>query len=349
MRTSYREEDVVLLLKDITGRIQPMSAQERERKIQAGIHYSELLPMEYKPTNEYFALYQEALKKNAAETAQASVTLAEQIFEEKEQKVVLVSLARAGTPIGILLKRYLEKTYHLTVPHYGISIIRGRGIDKNAMEYILQRYQGRSIQFVDGWIGKGAIIRQLREAVKEYPDVSGELAVLSDPAEITSLCGTRKDFLLPSACLNAPVSGLFSRTVLNDLIGPEDFHGAVYYEEMEKIDCSYAFIEAVEKKMEGLTPKKPPAFTQAGAGLSEVEEIAREFHIGDINRIKPGIGETTRVLLRRVPWKVLMRPDSTPDDVEHILRLCKEKNVEVVEYPLKHYQACGIIRDIADV
>ncbi len=41
--------------------------------------------------------------------------------------------------------------------------------------------------------------------------------------------GTREDFLIPSACLNSTVSGLVSRTVLNDdLIGPADFHGAKF-------------------------------------------------------------------------------------------------------------------------
>ena len=32
---SYRRDDVTLLLKDITGRIEPLSTQARERKIQS--------------------------------------------------------------------------------------------------------------------------------------------------------------------------------------------------------------------------------------------------------------------------------------------------------------------------
>ena len=42
------------------------------------------------------------------------------------------------------------------------------------------------------------------------------MAVLADPGYCTSIYGTREDFLIPSACLNATVSGLISRTVLND-------------------------------------------------------------------------------------------------------------------------------------
>ena len=41
MRSSYREEDVILLLKDITGLVQPQPTEERERLIQSGRHYSE--------------------------------------------------------------------------------------------------------------------------------------------------------------------------------------------------------------------------------------------------------------------------------------------------------------------
>ena len=44
------------------------------------------------------------------------------------------------------------------------------------------------------------------------------------------------------------------------------------------------------------------------------------FGIDDINLIKPGIGETTRVLLRRIPWKVLIdeRYKGNPQ-LEHIV------------------------------
>ncbi|MGN0691250.1 MAG: cysteine protease StiP domain-containing protein, partial [Oscillospiraceae bacterium] len=50
VRTSYRPEDVTILLKDITGCIEPMSTEQRERKIQSGTHYCEMLPIEYQPS-----------------------------------------------------------------------------------------------------------------------------------------------------------------------------------------------------------------------------------------------------------------------------------------------------------
>ena len=61
MRSSYSSEDVILLLKDISGLVKPQSTQERERLIQSGKHYSEMLPIEYVPSEKYMRVYKEAL------------------------------------------------------------------------------------------------------------------------------------------------------------------------------------------------------------------------------------------------------------------------------------------------
>ena len=50
MRSSYLKEDGMLLLKDITGLVKPQPTEEREKLIQAGKHYSDMLPIEYVPT-----------------------------------------------------------------------------------------------------------------------------------------------------------------------------------------------------------------------------------------------------------------------------------------------------------
>ena len=55
MRSSYRDEDVTLLLKDITGMVQPQPTEEREKLIQAGKHYSEMLPVEICPDRKIYA------------------------------------------------------------------------------------------------------------------------------------------------------------------------------------------------------------------------------------------------------------------------------------------------------
>ena len=93
MRSSYRDEDVTLLLKDITGMVQPQPTEEREKLIQAGKHYSEMLPVEYVPTEKYMQVYREALKNYAKPVALAVGRLADKIIEKKGQDIVLVSLA----------------------------------------------------------------------------------------------------------------------------------------------------------------------------------------------------------------------------------------------------------------
>ena len=47
---TYRTEDVTILLKDITGLVKPLDTKEREARIQQGTHYSEMLPLEYEPS-----------------------------------------------------------------------------------------------------------------------------------------------------------------------------------------------------------------------------------------------------------------------------------------------------------
>ena len=74
----------------------------------------------------------------------------------------------------------------------------------------------------------------------------------------------------------------------------------------------------------------------------------QKFQIDDINLIKPSIGEATRVLLRRVPWKILVRDLRDGEYLGHLFQLAREKQVEVVEYPLRHYRACGLIRKMSD-
>lgn len=348
MNSSYKSEDVKFLLKDVSGMVTPLPSEEREKLIQSGRHYSEMLPIEYIPTEEYMKIYFSSIEIFGQDMADALATMAEKIIEKRGENVVAVSLARAGTPIGILLKRYIKWKYGLNIPHYSISIIRDRGIDTNAMKYLLERYPPEDLLFVDGWIGKGAILKELKSACKNYSGVNPELAVVSDPAGETDLAGTYKDIYIPSSALNATVCGLVSRTFLrDDIIGEKDFHGAIYYKEYEANDLSYHFIEYIEKLFKKQVKDDSK---KGGRGIFEVLKQAKKYGIKDINLIKPGIGETTRVLLRRVPWKVLI-DERYKDSVEmrHILKLIHEKKVEVEYTKLNNYKCMGIIKKMKDL
>ena len=90
MPSSYCKADVTLLLKNITGMVQPQPAQERERLIQSGTHYCEMLPLEYVPSETYMRVYQEALNNYAKPTAQAIGKLASQLMCTKGKSMVFL-------------------------------------------------------------------------------------------------------------------------------------------------------------------------------------------------------------------------------------------------------------------
>ena len=247
---------------------------------------------------------------------------------------MLVSLARAGTPVGILIKHYIEKKLGRSAYHYTISIIRGKGIDKNAMSYILVRHSPESIQFVDGWTGKGAIQRELSQAMKDYPNVSAGLAVLSDPAGMPRRLEHMMISLIASSCLNSTVSGLLSRTFYrSDIIGPTDFHGAAFYKELLSKDLTYTFINAVESCF----PDVPSLLDEGELSMSGMDEV-KLFATISISKTST---LSSQVLVKQLAFCFVVclgRSWFSLDDYEHLghlYQLAFEKGIQLEEYPLK--------------
>ncbi|MBO1268291.1 phosphoribosyltransferase domain-containing protein [Arthrobacter cavernae] len=361
--SSYAPQDVSWLLKDLSFASLEAPDTEREASIQSGrASYAESLPVEYEPTPEYQALFRAALDRSATRLARDIGVVTEQVLKLRGGAPVLVSLARAGTPVGILMKRWARAMHGLELPHYTMSIVRGLGMDRTALRYLAAHHRPEQIMFVDGWTGKGAIARELAAAVGRFEQSAGaafspELAVLADPGHCVRIFGTREDYLIPSACLNSTVSGLVSRTVFNtELIRPGDFHGAKFYSGLSGNDVSRAFLAAVEEQFAAVRdevlaagasfPADGRALPDADwSGWAAVEDISRRFGINNMNLVKPGVGETTRVLLRRIPWKVLVRPDAA-EDVAHILLLAAQRGVEVLEVPELPYSCVGLIHPL---
>ncbi|MBL1080949.1 phosphoribosyltransferase [Streptomyces actinomycinicus] len=356
--SSYAPEEVGWLLQDLSDVTLEAPTEEREEAIQSGgAHYAESLPVEYQPSAQYQELFHTALQASAARIAQAVGAVTETVLTERSPRPVLVSLARAGTPVGILMRRWARFRHGLDLPHYAVSIVRGRGIDANALRWLAAHHDPRDVVFVDGWTGKGAITRELSQAVAEFEEREGvtgfdpEIAVLADPGSCVRTYGTREDFLIPSACLNSTVSGLISRTVLRaDLVGPDDFHGAKFYRELAGSDVSVAFLDAVSARFpevadavdgavkELLAADRAPTW----AGWRAVERISEEYGIHDVNLVKPGVGETTRVLLRRVPWRILARAGAGAD-LDHVRLLAEQRGVPVEEVGELPYTCVGLI------
>ena len=354
---SYAAADVTWLLKDLGDAELEAPTAEREAAIQSGrASYAVSLPVEHLPSAEYQGLYEQALARSAPRVAQAVGTVTELALAARNREPVLVSLARAGTPVGILMRRWAQRMHGLDLPHFTMSIVRGVGMDENALRFLAAAYDPARILFVDGWTGKGAITRELTASLAKFEASDGvrfspKLAVLADPGHAVQLFGTREDYLIPSACLNSTVSGLVSRTVLNDeLIGPDDFHGAKFYAHLAGADVSRDFLAAVAAHFDDVRVKAEASAAElAGTdrtptwiGWQAVERLSEEYGIHNVNLVKPGVGETTRVLLRRVPWKVLVRPDARAE-VAHVLLLAEQRGVPVEEVADLPFSCVGLI------
>src|SRR5271155_3090330 len=105
---SYAPEDVTFLLKVVN--MAATDVAEKERAIQSGQrHYSEMLSIEKTPDQRYMRLFYRALDENKGTFARHLASLARTLSMRPGKEVVLVSLARAGTPVGVLLHRALKE------------------------------------------------------------------------------------------------------------------------------------------------------------------------------------------------------------------------------------------------
>ncbi|MYT70914.1 RNA binding Pelota-like protein [Streptomyces sp. PsTaAH-137] len=357
--SSYAPDEVGWLLQDLSDVRLEAPVEEREEAIQSGgAHYAESLPVEYQPSEQYQELFHAALDLSAGRIARAVGVVTETVLAERApRRPVLVSLARAGTPVGVLMRRWALARHGMELPHYAVSIVRGRGIDATALRWLAAHHDPADVVFVDGWTGKGAITRELAAAIEEFEAGGGargfdpEIAVLADPGSCVRTYGTREDFLIPSACLNSTVSGLISRTVLRaDMVGPDDFHGAKFYRELAGSDVSVRFLDTIQERFDEVADAVDADVKELlGAdraptweGWAAVERISEEYGIHDVNLVKPGVGETTRVLLRRVPWKILARADAGAD-LDHVRLLAEQRGVPVEVVDELPYTCVGLI------
>lgn len=349
---SYQPDDVQFLLTPVELEMTPV--EEKEKLIQSGKkHYSDMLSQEPAPSPQHLELFSKALDNGAARLAREVTILANGLIEQfSDRPIVLVSLVRAGVPPGVMLQRALTgrgKTSH----HYGISIIRDRGIDLAALEYIEVRHGTDSIVFVDGWTGKGAITGQLKASLEGrlgYPEVP-RLVVLADPAGCAWLAASDDDWLIPFGIMGAPVSGMVSRSLWTE----QGFHGCVRCDHLRSYDCSQMLVDTVDHYRRALVaetlPIAQPFSTQQkqqrNVSIAVVRRLAARFAIDNLNRIKPGIAEATRAVLRRVPEHVLVRSKSDPD-VALLLHLAEQKGIIIEELgdALGQYRAVTIIKKV---
>lgn len=362
---SYQPQDCEFLLTPITPRY--LSVEEKERRIQSGeAHYSEMIHQEAAPSAEYLGLFDKLCHHYADRLAVEVRDLAAQMVatvSRASAPITLISLVRAGTPAGALLRRALVQHEDQACDHYSVSIIRDRGIDRAALDYLLDEkgISPERVFFVDAWTAKGVITRELRRDIAAYneqrtardlPTIPARLAVISDIGGTADLAATHEDYAIPSGILNATVSGLVSRSVLNDQVPEGAFHGCVQYDDLAEHDQSQAFIERISARFPDSTDR-PSLHAEADRQRQQrrmgdmLTTIQADYGVADINHIKPGIAEATRVMLRRVPALLMVRDTAHPD-VQHLLLLAQEKNVPVEVRADMPFHACSLIKTVTD-
>ncbi|MEA9389601.1 cysteine protease StiP family protein [Acerihabitans sp. TG2] len=349
---SYLPDDIQFLLKPIKMEMTPVD--KKEQLIQSGAkHYSEMLSQEPEPTDWHLDLYARALDQGAARLAKDVLMLAKALADRfGSAPIVLVSLVRAGVPLGVMLHQTLRAMGKSSY-HYGVSIIRDRGIDATAMDWIEAQHGVDGVVFVDGWTGKGAITNELRRSLACRPGYPKDprLVVLADPCGVSWLAASDDDWLIPFGIMGAPVSGLISRSIWSSV----GLHGCVICDHLTRFECSRQLVDAVADCRNALDVDAIPASqwipedvvhlkTQSERVISS---LAAQYDIASINRIKPGIAEATRAVLRRVPEHVLVRCVNDPD-VALLVYLAGEKNIPITEVGerIGQYRAVTIIKKV---
>ncbi|MBI6550245.1 cysteine protease StiP family protein [Xenorhabdus lircayensis] len=350
---SYASDDVQFLLKPVQIEMTPVDV--KEQLIQSGSrHYSDMLSQEPEPTPYHLELFDKALEQGAVRLATEVVMLAKALIARfGDTPIVLVSLVRAGVPLGVMLQQTLRKMGRRSY-HYGISIIRDRGIDSTALSYIEQQHGTDGLAFVDGWTGKGAITAELSRSLAGRAGYSGipRLVVLADPRGCSWLAASDDDWLIPFGIMGAPISGLISRSIWRE----EGLHGCVKCDHLIEFECSRLLVDTVADCRDRLDlatlseaiwhPQEKTFLQQLSNAV--ISGLAEKYQIDSINRIKPGIAEATRAVLRRVPEHVLVRSQDDPD-VALLVHLARQKNVVITEVGdlIGQYRAVTIIKKVA--
>jgi len=353
---SYDPADVTFLLKVVALGVTPVAV--KEALIQAGArHYSEMIGPEHDPSPAYLAAFDAAMAANGDRLARDVLSLAALIDARRpDGPLWLVSLARAGTPIGALLGRCLRARFARDARHVSVSIIAGRGVDARALDHLRGPLGApdASVVFVDGWTGKGVIAGELARAVADYNASRGAsldptLHVVADLCGVTPAAATTDDYVIPSCLLGATVSGLVSRSILNpDVVREGDLHACRFYDELRPYDRSRAFLDDLTARIERAGPPSPlpprDLAAERARATTALDACRRAYDVSSASLVKPGIGEATRVLLRRVPRRLVVRDRGDPQ-VRATVTLAAEKRVPVDEDPALPWAALALIEE----
>ena len=353
VRSTFPEEECVCLLKDLTGQMEPVSFEEKLRYLKSGGKSYDIICRDDIRTEEELTYIRRLIDIHAPAVARKTAILSEKLYLCKEKKPVLVSLARGGIPYGVLCGRYLRKYYQYSAPHYVISLVRGVGFDENALEYILGQHEDKDIVFVDGWTGSGYLTDQLKLYVNKFNSDHGthivpEMAVVADLAEVCRLNGTTEDVFLPSACLNAEVSGLISSICINKkYISVKDFHGCIFMDEMKASDLSVYYADTVSaafQKSETACEMDLRKGAEQNGFLYKSARAAILEQLGFVpdTKVRLGIGESFRALFRQPLACIVVNNENDPD-VRYLIESAAAKKIKILQADFGKYKGAAVL------
>ncbi len=315
----------------------------------------EIVEREKPPDALYLQLFHSALKKYAGRVAHDIAVLAHLLRSRaSDEHLAIVSLARAGTPLGVVLVRAL-RLIGLDATHYSVGLCPAYGVDARALGYVLRHFRAEQVIFFDGWTAKGTVSASLRDSVIAYNKrckvaLPTRLYCLSDLAGVSAGCAGTEDYLIPSALLNATGCGLISRTFTSTKVSPPcwleehhelkevmGFHYSFFYQSLAPDDLSLIFVDAVSKllvaALEAVTHLSTESNLEAATAFKQTSEqllaYLKQKYGYAANLVKPGITEASRAILRRKCSVLLLNNRHNPD-VAHLLTIAEASNIKVV-------------------
>ena len=123
------------------------------------------------------------------------------------------------------------------------------------------------------------------------------------------------------------------------------FHGAKFYAELAPADVSTDFLDAVAAQFDASpTPARARDRAPDYAGLARPSNASRRRTTSATSTSSsPASVRPPGVLLRRVPWRVLVRAGAPAADLAHVRLLAAQRGVPVEEVPELPYSCVGLI------
>ena len=83
--STFKNNDCIFLLKDLTNEIKEVSIDEKEKLIASGINYSEMISKEYPVSKEINEIFKTTLEKDVEKLAYLTGAIAEEIYNRGKE------------------------------------------------------------------------------------------------------------------------------------------------------------------------------------------------------------------------------------------------------------------------